>query len=137
MQGKGGKTYRALFSSLLLCLLNLLAQGDVGGDLFLEILLISSVREVDRSLAKEFERCARVGERTKSRKDKDILQASRPGTNITEESFEIGTVKHSVLLFFDSRVLFGDSRCAIRPHVVCPVPPVEAEISDSDLFLPL
>lgn len=126
-----GETYGALLGGLLLRLLKLLAQGGIGGDLFLKVLVILSANMLEHWLIRKFKRT--LGEEVVKI---SILYASRPGTNFTEHSFDVDAGKYSVLHFVAACVLFGDRSFATRPHVVCPVAAVEVDISENDLFFP-
>lgn len=55
---------------------------------------------------------------------------------LAAQSFEVRVEKYSVLHIADCCRRFGERSCATRPHVVCPIPAVEVDISDTDLYLP-
>ena len=45
-------------------------------------------------------------------------------------------MRYSVSQIADGLLLLGETSCVMRSHVVCPVPTVEVDISEIDLFLP-
>jgi hypothetical protein len=63
-----------------------------------------------------------------------ILQGSQAQDKLATHSADVSAKRYSEPHDVDSFFLFGDTICAIRPQVLCPVPAVEEDISESDFF---